>query len=90
MKYMSHNDIRNTWFKFFTNKKHKIYESASLIPVNDDSLLWINAGVAPLKKYFDGREIPESRRITNIQKCIYKHFPFHQVKYHLHHLIVLF
>ena len=70
MKYMSHNDIRNTWFKFFTEKKHKIYESASLIPVNDDSLLWINAGVAPLKKYFDGREVPESRRITNIQKCI--------------------
>ena len=70
MKYMSHDDIRNTWFRFFEGKKHKIYESASLIPVNDDSLLWINAGVAPLKKYFDGREVPESRRITNIQKCI--------------------
>ena len=70
MKYMSHNDIRNTWFKFFTGKKHKLYESAPLIPINDDSLLWINAGVAPLKKYFDGREVPESRRITNIQKCI--------------------
>ena len=70
MKYMSHDDIRNTWFRFFESKKHKIYESASLIPVNDDSLLWINAGVAPLKKYFDGREVPESRRITNIQKCI--------------------
>ena len=70
MKYMSHNDIRNTWFKFFENKGHKIYPSAPLIPINDDSLLWINAGVAPLKKYFDGREIPESRRITNIQKCI--------------------
>ena len=50
MKYMSHDDIRNTWFRFFESKKHKIYESASLIPVNDDSLLWINAGVAPLKK----------------------------------------
>ena len=70
MKYMSHDDIRNTWFRFFESKGHKIYESASLIPVNDDSLLWINAGVAPLKKYFDGREVPESRRITNIQKCI--------------------
>ena len=70
MKYMTHNDIRNMWFRFFENKKHKIYESASLIPVNDNSLLWINAGVAPLKKYFDGSEIPDSRRITNIQKCI--------------------
>ena len=70
MKYMSHNDIRNTWFKFFESKGHKIYPSAPLIPINDDSLLWINAGVAPLKKYFDGREVPDSRRITNIQKCI--------------------
>ncbi len=70
MKYMSHDDIRKTWFKFFENKGHKVYESAPLIPINDDSLLWINAGVAPLKKYFDGREIPDSRRIVNIQKCI--------------------
>ena len=70
MKYMSHNDIRETWFRFFTEKGHKIYESAPLIPINDDSLLWINAGVAPLKKYFDGREVPDSRRIVNIQKCI--------------------
>ena len=70
MKYMSHVDIRNTWFKFFTEKGHKIFESAPLVPINDNSLLWINAGVAPLKKYFDGREVPESRRIVNIQKCI--------------------
>ena len=70
MRYMTHDEIRNTWFKFFESKGHKKYESAPLIPVNDDSLLWINAGVAPLKKYFDGREVPESRRITNIQKCI--------------------
>ena len=70
MKYMSHNDIRETWFRFFTKKGHKIFDSAPLIPINDDSLLWINAGVAPLKKYFDGSEVPESRRIVNIQKCI--------------------
>ena len=70
MKYMSHVDIRNTWFKFFTEHGHKIYESAPLVPVNDDSLLWINAGVTPLKKYFDGSEIPDCRRIVNIQKCI--------------------
>ena len=70
MRYMSHNDIRNTWFKFFTEKGHKIYESAPLVPINDDSLLWVNAGVTPLKKYFDGTEVPDSRRIVNIQKCI--------------------
>ncbi len=70
MKYMTHNDIRNTWIRFFTNKGHKIFESAPLVPINDDSLLWINAGVTPLKKYFDGREVPSSRRIVNIQKCI--------------------
>lgn len=70
MKYMTHNEIRETWFKFFEGKKHKRFESAPLIPINDDSLLWINAGVTPLKKYFDGSEVPESRRIVNIQKCI--------------------
>lgn len=70
MKYMTHDEIRNTWFRFFENKKHKKVESAPLIPINDDSLLWINAGVTPLKKYFDGTEVPESRRIVNIQKCI--------------------
>jgi len=67
---MSHNEIRNMWISYFKSKNHKVEESASLVPVNDDSLLWINAGVAPLKKYFDGSEIPESKRITNIQKCI--------------------
>lgn len=70
MKYMSHDEIRKTWFRFFEKKGHKIFESAPLIPINDDSLLWINAGVTPLKKYFDGSEVPESRRIVNIQKCI--------------------
>lgn len=70
MKYMSHNDIRNVWFDFFQKHGHKKIESASLIPINDDSLLWINAGVTPLKKYFDGREVPDSKRLTSIQKCI--------------------
>lgn len=70
MKYMSHNDIRNTWFSFFEKKGHKLFESAPLVPINDDSLLWINAGVTPLKKYFDGSEVPESRRLMSIQKCI--------------------
>lgn len=70
MRYMSSNEIRNTWLKFFESKKHFIVESAPLVPKNDPTLLWINAGVAPLKKYFDGSETPKSKRMTNIQKCI--------------------
>ncbi|MFA6800646.1 MAG: alanine--tRNA ligase [Acholeplasmataceae bacterium] len=70
MKYMSAQQIRETWLKFFESKGHKIEASASLIPQNDPTLLWINAGVAPLKKYFDGSEKPESPRLTNVQKCI--------------------
>ena len=49
MKKMSGNEIRNTWLKFFESKGHRIEPSASLIPVNDPTLLWINAGVAALK-----------------------------------------
>lgn len=70
MRYMSSLEIRNTWLKFFTSKGHTVEPSASLVPIQDPTLLWINAGVAPLKKYFDGRETPKSRRITNVQKCI--------------------
>jgi alanyl-tRNA synthetase len=70
MKYMSAAEIRDTWLKFFESKKHKIEASASLVPQNDPTLLWINAGVAPLKKYFDGSEKPVNPRITNVQKCI--------------------
>ena len=55
---------------FFVEKGHKIEPSASLVPVDDPTLLWINSGVATLKKYFDGREIPENPRITNSQKSI--------------------
>lgn len=70
MKKMTSTEIRKMWLSFFKKKGHKIIPSAPLIPIDDDSLLWINAGVAPLKKYFDGRSVPESRRMTNIQKCI--------------------
>ena len=70
MRKMTSTEIRNMWEEFFKKKGHKIVESAPLIPINDDTLLWINAGVAPLKKYFDGREVPESKRMANIQKCI--------------------
>ena len=70
MRYMTSNEIRKMWIKYFEEKGHKYVKSAPLIPINDDSLLWINAGVTPLKKYFDGSVTPESRRIVNIQKCI--------------------
>jgi alanyl-tRNA synthetase len=67
---MKANDIRRMWLDFFASKGHHIETGASLIPKNDPTLLWINAGVAALKKYFDGSEIPPCRRITNAQKCI--------------------
>ena len=70
MKKLTSSEIRQMWLDFFASKGHHIEQGASLIPKNDPTLLWINAGVAALKKYFDGSEIPPSRRITNAQKCI--------------------
>ena len=70
MKKLNSSEIRQMFLDFFESKGHMVVPSASLIPDNDPSLLWINAGVAPLKKYFDGREIPPKRRLTNSQKCI--------------------
>ncbi len=70
MRKMSADEIRDTWLQFFKSKGHYIEPSANLIPQNDPTLLWINAGVAALKKYFDGSTRPEHRRITNAQKCI--------------------
>ncbi len=70
MKNLKSYEIRDMWLSFFASKGHKIVPSASLIPVDDPSLLWINAGVAPLKKYFDGREIPENPRLCNAQKSL--------------------
>ncbi len=67
---MKASEIRSKWLQFFESKGHRIEPSASLVPHNDPSLLWINAGMAPLKAYFDGREIPENPRLTNSQKCI--------------------
>ncbi|TCP56011.1 alanyl-tRNA synthetase [Tumebacillus sp. BK434] len=67
---MKSSEIRNRWLKFFESKGHEIVPSASLVPYNDPSLLWINAGMAPLKKFFDGSEIPRNPRMTNSQKCI--------------------
>ena len=70
MKNLKGYEIRNLWLKFFESKGHHIEASSPLVPINDNTLLWINAGVAPLKKYFDGRERPNNPRITNAQKCI--------------------
>jgi alanyl-tRNA synthetase len=67
---MKANEIRSKWLEFFQSKGHHIEPSASLVPHNDPSLLWINAGMAPLKPYFDGRVVPENPRIANSQKCI--------------------
>ncbi|WP_068779830.1 alanine--tRNA ligase [Paenibacillus sp. GM2] len=67
---MKASEIRSKWLEFFASKGHKIEPSASLVPHNDPSLLWINAGMAPLKPYFDGRVKPENPRLTNSQKCI--------------------
>ena len=63
-------EIRRMYLDFFIEKGHAVEPSAPLVPINDNSLLWINSGVATLKKYFDGRVIPENPRITNAQKSI--------------------
>lgn len=70
MKRMTSAEVRQKFLDFFKSKGHSVEPSASLIPVDDPSLLWINSGVATLKKYFDGRVTPENPRITNSQKSI--------------------
>ncbi len=70
MKNLTSSEIRKMFLDYFESKDHLIVPSASLIPDNDPSILWINAGVAPLKKYFDGSKIPVKRRLANSQKCI--------------------
>jgi alanyl-tRNA synthetase len=67
---MKASEIRSKWLDFFASKGHKVEHSAPLVPHNDPSLLWINAGMAPLKAYFDGRVVPDNPRIANAQKCI--------------------
>ena len=70
MKKMTGNEIRQMWLDFFKSKGHEVIPSASLIPNDDPTLLWINAGVAPLKKYFDGRMKPTNPRMCNAQKSL--------------------
>ncbi len=70
MKKMKASEIRKAFLDFFVSKGHRIEPSASLIPYEDPTLLWINSGVATLKPYFDGRKKPENPRIVNSQKSI--------------------
>ena len=70
MKNVTGSQIRRLFLDFFKEKGHAIEPSAPLVPHDDPSLLWINSGVATLKKYFDGRVIPDNPRITNAQKSI--------------------
>ena len=70
MKQMKSSEVRQLFLDFWASKGHQVEPSASLVPVNDPTLLWINSGVATLKKYFDGTIVPENPRITNAQKSI--------------------
>ncbi|MEI2338318.1 alanine--tRNA ligase [Priestia megaterium] len=70
MKKLTSAQVRQMYLDFFKEKGHDVEPSASLVPHEDPSLLWINSGVATLKKYFDGRVIPQNPRICNAQKSI--------------------
>ncbi|MEJ6400415.1 alanine--tRNA ligase [Nicoliella lavandulae] len=70
MKKLSSSEVRQMFLDFFKERGHTIMPSASLIPVDDPSLLWINSGVATMKKYFDGSVVPKNPRMTSSQKSI--------------------
>ena len=70
MKQYGVNELRKMFLDFFESKEHLAMKSFSLVPHNDNSLLLINSGMAPLKPYFTGAEIPPRRRVTTCQKCI--------------------
>ena len=70
MQYMGVNEIREKYLSFFETKQHLRLASASLVPQNDKSLLLINSGMAPLKPFFTGQQVPPRKRVTTCQKCI--------------------
>ena len=70
MKQYGVNELRKMFLEFFESKGHLAMKSFSLVPHNDNSLLLINSGMAPLKPYFTGQEIPPRKRVTTCQKCI--------------------
>ncbi len=69
-QYRGVNELRRMFLEFFESKGHLVMKSFSLVPHNDNSLLLINSGMAPLKPYFTGQEIPPRRRVATCQKCI--------------------
>ena len=70
MQWTGLNDLREKYLSFFESKNHTRMASASLVPQGDKSLLLINSGMAPLKKYFLGQATPPNHRVTTCQKCI--------------------
>jgi alanyl-tRNA synthetase len=70
MKYRTSQELRELWIQFFKAKQHTHIPSASLVPEDDPTLLWINSGVAALKPYFDGSKPAPAKRLVNLQKCI--------------------
>ena len=70
MQPKSLNEIRKKYLEFFESKGHLCLNSFPLVPQDDDSLLLINAGMAPLKKYFTGERVPPRKRVTTCQKCV--------------------
>ncbi|MFD1038573.1 alanine--tRNA ligase [Virgibacillus byunsanensis] len=70
MKQLTSAQVRQMFLDFFKEKGHRVEPSASLVPKEDPTLLWINSGVATLKKYFDGRVVPDNPRLVNAQKSI--------------------
>ncbi len=69
-KFYGENELRRMYLEFFESKDHLVMKSFSLVPHNDKSLLLINAGMAPLKPFFTGQEIPPKKRVATCQKCI--------------------
>ena len=69
-QYRGVNELRRMFLDFFERTGHLVMKSFSLVPHNDNSLLLINSGMAPLKPYFTGQEIPSRRRVATCHKCI--------------------
>lgn len=70
LKKLNSAQVRRMYLKFFEEHGHQVMPNASLVPVNDPTLLWINSGVATMKKYFDGKVVPDNPRMTSSQKSI--------------------
>ena len=70
MKYRTSQEVRDLFLSYFKKHGHMVEPGAPLVPIDDETLLWINSGVAALKKYFDGSVKPSNPRITNVQKSI--------------------